>query len=81
VDHLLSIDIEPDYNCATSKETVLECTRKHKEKLKMKGETQPIHLVFILATAKRYFGTFLALDSGSLEVSILIKASNNLSNG
>jgi len=33
----------------------------------MKGETQPIHLVLILATAKRYFGAFLALDCGSLE--------------
>ena len=67
VDHLPSIDIEPKYNCAASKETVLECMIKHEEKLKTNGETQPIHLVFILATAKRYFGAFLALDSGSLE--------------
>ncbi len=47
--------------------------RKHKEKLKTKGETQPIHLVFILATAKRYFGAFLALDSGSFESLIIDK--------
>jgi hypothetical protein len=61
VDHLLSIDIEPDYNCTASKEPVLDCTRKHEHILKTNLVKQSIYLVYILGTTQKILLGFLGI--------------------
>ncbi len=73
VDCLLSIDIEPDYNWTASKETVLDCMRKHEHLLKTNLVKQSIYLVYILGTTKKYFWAFFALDSVIFKSFIIVK--------